>query len=149
MSAIIKYSVYTWSPPQLSSSEMIALGREVARVGRKSFAIELKKRLSAPAGTTKAVPFTYADVIRDAEERNKAGGAQQPTSWGVLLLALAFFGACVWFIVADGELVPFVVTAAIIGSLSIGSLMWVHGKVDRWAQSLIDAYNGEAETLTF
>ena len=47
---MVLYYLYNWTPPALSPSEKIAMGKEIAKVGRVAFANVLIKRLSQPSG---------------------------------------------------------------------------------------------------
>src|SRR5712691_1602306 len=98
MFVAVPYTIYGWAPPELSVPEKIWLGREIAKVGRKAFATSLKQRLSTPVRGTNNKPFTFADVLRDAELLSNGNRAQSPLPMRVILAALLFFGGCSWVI---------------------------------------------------
>ena len=136
---LVPYTIYRWTPPELSWSEKIWLGEEVAKVGRKAFVTSLKRRLGAPAlGRNNNKSFTFVDVLRDAEMLNN--GSQPRLTMRKVLVALLFFGGCLYFIAAAHQMGRFVVAMLVVGPVSGGSLLWMYNKVDRWAQSLIDDY---------
>ncbi len=140
MTALIRYTIYTWAPPNLSVSEKVALGRQISRVGRKPFVAALKARLSPPTPHSRAEPFTYADVLRDAQKMRDGNLDRTRPSLVLIILSILFFAGCAWAIVAAGHVAAFFVAAAFVIAVSGGSLFWVHSKVDRWVQSLIDEY---------
>src|SRR5262249_46522052 len=49
MIMIVMYQLFRWTPPELSLSEKIWLGKEILKVGPDVFAAALKKRLAAPS----------------------------------------------------------------------------------------------------
>jgi hypothetical protein len=54
--SVIPFRVFSWSPPELSAPERIALGAAIAIVGRDAFLNAYKGRLTGK-------PFTFADVL--------------------------------------------------------------------------------------
>jgi hypothetical protein len=89
-----KYTIYGWTPPDLSSAERIWLGEEIAKVGRNAFASSLKLMLSgSPQGTPKQ-PFSLVDVLSDAESSKKRnhGQSKSPTMQSVASGIPPFFG---------------------------------------------------------
>jgi len=76
-----------------------------------------------------------ADVLRDAE--NFAENFRKPClQFWSLVFSLLFLGGAFAIIVALGLTIPAVAT----GMVTFGSLFWMHKKIERWAQSLIDEY---------
>ena len=149
----VPYTIYGWTPPELSSSEKIWLGGEIAKVGRKTFTTALKRRLSAPARGPSKTPFTFAEILTDAKHVRDEGHDHSAPPTRAILVALLFFGGCFWVIASNPRLlVTFLVVIAVVGPISIGSLLWMYNKIDRWAQSLIDEYadavaNGRLEPV--
>ena len=137
----VRYTIYGWSPPELSPSERIWLGEEIAKVGRKAFVTALKQKLSAPARAPNTRSFTFSEIITDAKRlRDEKRARPGPPMWAVAV-TLLFFGGCFWIIASNPRLlVSLLVTMAIVAPISIGSLLWMYNKVDRWAQSFIDEY---------
>jgi hypothetical protein len=139
MFVVIPYTIYRWTPPEFSSPEKIWLGGQIAKVGRKAFATSLKKRLSTPDREAKNKPFTFADVLADANTVYTKPYA--PPSISAALAGLIFLGFCFWIIATNHRaLVTFFSAMLLVGPITIGSLLWMNNKVDRWAQSLIDEY---------
>ena len=137
----IQYTIYRWKPPELSLTERIWLGGKIAKIGRKAFAFSLKQRLSPPARRSKNNKcFTFADLFNDAEMLSNRSHAQARPSMKAVLAALLFFGAGFWAIAATHQIGFFIRAIVVVGPISIGSLLWMYNKVDRWAQSLIDEY---------
>src|SRR6266851_9558849 len=101
MFVAIPYTVYRWTPPELSLPEKIWLGGEIAKVGRKAFATALKQRLSTPARGSNNKPFTFADVLGDAEKVGNGNRAQSTPPTGAVIAALLFFGGCFWVIATN------------------------------------------------
>ena len=58
----------------------------------------------------------------------------------LVLFALLFFGACSWVIASNHLIISFLLALLIVGPISLGSLLWMHNKVDRWVQGLIEEY---------
>jgi len=136
----IRYTIYSWSPPELSLQERIRLGGEISRTGRKAFVAALKSRLSARPQSAKSNPFTLADVLSDAEGLSSTNYSRPSPSVRAIVVAIIFFGGCFAAIAAIGLIVPLLVALAVIGPISVGSLLWMNSKVDRWVQSLVDEY---------
>ena len=86
---MVPYYFFRWTPPELSLPERISLGREIAKVGRKPFVDALKRRLGTVHGPSSNKPFTFADVLDDAQKPL----AQPPATIGGLLLAIVFLEA--------------------------------------------------------
>jgi hypothetical protein len=135
---LVPYTIYRWTPPELSLPEKIWLGEEVAKVGRGAFVTSLKRRLGTPARGSNNRPFTFADVLRDAEKVGHASQSRPPMK--AVLAALLFVGASFWVIAATHHFRSFLGAMLMVGPISVGSLLWMYSKVDRWAQSLIDDY---------
>ena len=153
MFVAVPYTIYGWTPPELSSSEKIWLGGEIAKVGRKAFATAFKQRVSAPARGPNNTPFTFAEILTDAKKLRDGARARPAPPMRAVLVAILFFGGCFWIIASNPRLlVTFLIALAVVGPISIGSLLWMYNKVDRWAQSLIDEYadavaNGRLEPV--
>jgi hypothetical protein len=128
---LIPYTLYQWKPPELPLSERISLGEQIAKVGREAFVDSLKLRLSTHSSSTNN-SFTFADIIYDAQRRQ----AKPPRSLKQGVVGLTIFGGGFAGIVAFGFAIPFLA----VTTVSIGSLLWIHRKVDRWVQGLIDEY---------
>ena len=127
----ISYNLYKWTPPDLSTQERIRLGGEIARVGRKEFVYALRMRLCNSAQPSHAKPFTLADVISDAAQYRPAESTLAQRA-----MAILFFTVVIVILIISGLIVPLL----LIGSVTIGSLLWAYRKVDRWTQTLIDDY---------
>lgn len=65
----VPYTIYSWTPPELTSAEKIWLGGEIVRVGHKNFINAYTKRLTAGAGGNNNRSFTLADILDDATKR--------------------------------------------------------------------------------
>ena len=130
------YPIFRWTPPEFTLQEQIELGEDIARVGRKAFVTAFKQRLSTWSPGSKPKPFTFADILDDAQTKQQ----QPPTTpkeWitGLSLISL-FLGGFAFIIPYQGLLAAMVFVLPV----SLGSLLWTHNKVDRWVQSLIDEY---------
>lgn len=137
----VRYTIYGWTPPELSVSEKIWLGGEIAKVGRKAFAVSLRRKLGPPTrNSSNNKPFTFADVLRDAENMNKGNRLQPKPTMLAVLVALLFFGGCFWALAESNLIVLFLIVVLVVGSISVGSLLWMYNQVDRWVQSVIDEY---------
>jgi hypothetical protein len=132
---LIPYSIFQWKPPELSLSDRVRLGEKIAKVGRPAFVQALKARLAPPSGR-KAEPFTFAEVLADAMTL-QVKIEQQPVSPIGILIAVTFFGAAIAIVVQNPRYLAAVIPAL---GVSLGTLVWVYRKVDRWTQGIIDDY---------
>jgi hypothetical protein len=141
MTAFVRYRIYGWMPPNLSAEERMALGEAIVRVGRKQFVAVLKRRLSPPLHTTRGEPFTFRDVLSDVQ---KGLPIRPKLSWPAILFALVFFSGCMWFIVSTPRvLTSFLITMALIIPVSLGSMLFMHRKIDRWVNEVADDFAKE------
>jgi TPR repeat protein len=153
MFVAVPYTIYGWVPPELSPSERIWLGGEIAKVGRKFFVAALKQRLSAPARGKNKTSFTFAEILEDAKRVRDGGTNKTAPPIRAILVAVIFFGGGVWIIASHPRLlVTFLIAMAVVVPISMGSLFLMYNKIDRWAQSLIDDYadaaaNSRAEAM--
>src|SRR6202021_853213 len=92
------------TPPELSSPERLRLGGEIAKGGRKAFVASLKQRLSTPEPGEKNKPFTFGDVLGNAEKLRNRKRAQPLPPMRTVLVALLFFGGCLWVIASNHRL---------------------------------------------
>lgn len=119
----------------------MALGEAIVRVGRKEFVGALKRRLSPPAHTSGEERFTFDDVLSDVQ--NGIPVRPKP-SLAVLSLSLVFLAACIWLIVSSPRLLTsFLIAMALIVPVSLGSLLLMHSKIDRWVNDVADDFSRE------
>src|SRR5262249_61340691 len=118
MIMIVMYQLFRWTPPELSLSEKIWLGREILKVGPDVFAAALKKRLAAPS--TKEKSFTWNDVFEDI--RNPPKQMSKLAAATILSLAGA---ACVALVPAA----TLAAVATVIAPVSGGSYFWMFRKI--------------------
>jgi hypothetical protein len=118
------YQIFKFTPPELSQSEKVWLGKEILKVGPDVFAKALKNRM---ANANK--PFTWIDVFEDI--RNPAPEKMSKTTAAVVVAAAG--AACVTFIPA----VSLLAVGAVIGPIMGGSYFWMARKIDLWIRNLI------------
>ena len=146
MSYPIRYTIYSWTAPDLSRDERVSLGKEIVRVGRKKFVIALKARALRTRRSGDAnSKFSLLDVIQDAERMPAPGTpaviSTEQKVWSIIALLLIIVGMSL-FARANRTLFigRFVVPVLVLSPVVFGSFLRASTKIDRWAQELADEY---------
>ena len=137
---ILTYYLFDWKPPELSQSEKILLGKEIASIGRKAFVRALRTRLTDVRSPSNNKSFTIGDVLKDVRnpvDLRTAPAARSKAVVGTVILA-AMFIVLAAFCVAFP---PLLIGIALTARATFGSMGWMNRKIDRWAQSLVDEYS--------
>ena len=137
MSVLVRYTIYGWKPPDLPVPERIWLGGEIAKVGKKPFVVSLKRRLGPKAQNSSNKSFTFADIIRDAENMNKGIPAEPRHPLVMQLVALLLFGVGLWWVASHP---PILILFLFVVPISIGSLLFMNNEIERWVQGLVEEY---------
>jgi len=133
----VMYQIFRFTPPELSQSEKIRLGKEILKVGPDVFAKAFKKRLATLRERgKKEKPLTWNDVFYAVfwDIKNPPKPPTELQKGTAAALCAAAGAACVAFAPAVAAVaVPLAGAAAITG----GSYWWMSHKVDLWIRDLI------------
>ncbi len=142
----VRYTIYSWSPPELSLDEKHWLGGEIERVGKRSFTLALKRKITQP-GRNETDSFTYNDIIRNVETLNVAERANVSLSDKILFaIIVSIFAILVAAIPMRLKITMLIAIVAIV-PITFGSLYFVYRDIDRWTQQLIDEHAAAIGTL--
>jgi hypothetical protein len=146
----LKYTIYSWSPPELSPAEKHWLSGEIARVGKRSFTLALKRKMTATS-RNETDSSTYHNIIRNAEALNVAEKTNVSQSEKIRsAIILSIFAILVAISIAamptQLKVIMLIAFVAII-PITFGSLYLCYRDIDRWTQKLLDDHAAAIATL--
>lgn len=122
--AYVKYNIYFWSPPALTPEQELEIGHQIATHGRDHF------RQQAP-------------YLSEKEQRTLATARNYTPAEKVRLWAISivFFGGCGYVILSNKRLLMmFLVTLAVIGLFTIGSMLYARHRYHAWLDEILAKY---------
>lgn len=123
-----KYMNPFWKPPVLDTSNKLRLGCDILKVGRESFA---KAYIARLMGTKDKQPFTFADIVKDAEWDNNNPPSHEKKAAAIALMAT------LGVVVIGTGIAPALAAPC---AFSVVTSLWGMRKVNRFIDDAIDCY---------
>jgi hypothetical protein len=125
----IRYRLYFWNPPILTSEQELEFGRQIVTQGRAAFFEQYHPYLS--------------DKEQQQIQHSKQMMPKQKTR--AIILAVLFFGPLLFFVGAP--LLVFVLLASPILALSLGTMLVARKRYRRWVDEMADKYARHVASL--
>jgi hypothetical protein len=144
---IVYYQYIRWSPPHLTETEELELGRQIALMGREHFVREFRKSISKSAARVNEARHPVSSPPRENKDsspvRKTLGALNDGLQWaGVVVFFVIVASGLVLMTGTDwGRLVAAIIPLSVIVlSIYFVSLYLAMRKFERWTDHLVAGY---------